>query len=268
MPDIYASITDADPELQRRLADVIELRFADPQHQSMLRAYVSEIAFPQEARVLEIGCGTGAVARTLAQWPNVLSVTGIDPSAVFLGRARQLASGIPNVSFEEGDARDLPHGAHTYDVVIAHTTLCHVPEPHLALQEALRVLRPGGCLAIFDGDYATATVATGSHDPLESCVRAFRESFVHDAWLVRRLPRLLEDQGFQTQLLRSHGYVETQQGGYLLTWVDRGADVLWQAGTITRGHSDALKAEARRRSDARSWFGHIAFASILARKPE
>jgi cyclopropane fatty-acyl-phospholipid synthase-like methyltransferase len=68
MPDIYATITEADPEVLQRLADVIELRFADPQHQRMLRAYLSEIAFPPGARVLEIGCGTGAVVRTLAEW--------------------------------------------------------------------------------------------------------------------------------------------------------------------------------------------------------
>jgi len=198
----------------------------------------------------------------------VLSVTGIDPSSVFLGRARELASGIPNVFFEEGDARDLQYEANTYDVVVAHTTLCHVPQPERALQEALRVLRPGGCLAVFDGDYATATVATGSNDPLESCVRAFRESFVHDAWLVRRLPRMLEDQGFRSQRQRSHGYVEAPQAGYMLTWVDRGADVLAQAEMITAELSDALKTEAKRRSDSKSWFGHIAFASVLARKPE
>jgi SAM-dependent methyltransferase len=172
------------------------------------------------------------------------------------------------VVFEEGDARHLHYDANTYDVVIVHTTLCHVPQPEKALQEAFRVLRTGGCMAVFDGDYATATVATGSHDPLESCVRAFRESFVNDAWLVRRLPRLLEYQGFRTQPLRSHGYVETPRAGYMLTWVDRGADVLSQAGLITQEHSKALKAEARRRSETMSWFGHIAFASILARKPE
>lgn len=267
MADVYATIADADAELQRRLADVIELRFADHQHQSMLRAYLSEISLPRGARVLEVGCGTGAVARTLATWPGVSAVTGVDPSPVFLARARELAAGLTNVVFDEGDARHLRYDANSYDVVIAHTTLCHIPRPERVLEEVFRVLRAGGALAVFDGDYATATVAMGSNDPLESCVRAFRESFVHDPWLVRRLPHLLADQGFRAEPLRSHGYVETPHAGYMLTWVDRGAEVLVQGGVISREHADALKAEARRRSETSSWFGHIAFASVLARKP-
>ena len=59
MPDVYATISEADLKMQERLADVIELRFADPRQQAMLRAYLSEIEFPRDARVPEIGCGTG-----------------------------------------------------------------------------------------------------------------------------------------------------------------------------------------------------------------
>ena len=44
-----------------------------------------------------------------------------------------------------------------FDVLVFHTVLCHVPEPEVAIGEAHRVLRAQGCLAVFDGDYATAT---------------------------------------------------------------------------------------------------------------
>ena len=49
----------------------VKLGFADPRQQAMLRAYLSEIEFPQDAIVLEVGCGAGAVTHTLAQWPGV-----------------------------------------------------------------------------------------------------------------------------------------------------------------------------------------------------
>jgi hypothetical protein len=52
----------------------------------------------------------------------------------------------------------------------------------------------------------------------------------------------------------------------MLTWIERGADVLWQEGGIGKETAEALKAEARQRSTMKAWFGHIAFASLLSRK--
>jgi SAM-dependent methyltransferase len=267
MPDVYATITEVEPEIQERLVDVLEMRAGDPRQCAMWHAYLSEIAFPPEARVLEIGCGTGAVSRTLVQWPGVGQVIGVDPSAVFIAKARSLSQSFPNLSFEEGDGRVLAFDANAFDVVVVHQTLSHVPQPEQLIAEAFRVLRPSGWLAVFDGDYATATVATGERDPLEVCVGAFRENFVHNPWLVRHLPQLIQAGGFELRPVQSHGYVEAPEGSYMLTWIDRGAEVLLRAGRISEETADALKAEASRRSAARAWFGHIAFASLLGRKP-
>jgi ubiquinone/menaquinone biosynthesis C-methylase UbiE len=267
MTDVYSRISEIEPEIQDRLADVIEMRAADPRHKAMLQAYLSEIDFAPGSKVLEIGCGTGAVTRELARRPGVARAVGVDPSAVFIARARSLSQSIANASFERADGRTLPFDADAYDAVVVHTTLSHVPQPERLLAEAFRVLAPRGWLAVFDGDYATATVATGTRDPLDACVDAFRENFVHDAWLVRRLPQLLRATGFEPAPMRCHGYVEAPEGAYMLTWVERGADVLVQTGRISPETADALKAEAMRRSACQTWFGHIAFASVLSRKP-
>jgi len=266
MPDIYAAITELDRETQGRLAELIEARAADPRQRAMLEAYLTELEFPPAAHVLEIGCGTGAVTRALARWPGVARAVGVDPSEVFLAKARSLASDLPQLSFLQGDGRRLPLDAGTFDVVVLHTTLCHIPAPESLLAEARRVLRTGGWLAVFEADYATATVALGDHDPLEGCIHAFRENYVHDPWLVRRLPRLLDAAGFEPRPMRSHGYVEAAVAGYMLTCIARGADVLLQAGRIGSDSARALEAEAQRRSQAGTWFGHIAYASLLARK--
>jgi hypothetical protein len=110
-------------------------------------------------------------------------------------------------------------------------------------------------------------VALTEHDPLEACVHSFRKNYVHDPWIVRRLPQLLKSSGFEVRPMRSHGYVEAPVPGYMLTWIDRGADGMVQAGGIGKEAASALKAEARRRIEAQAWFGHIAFASVLSRKP-
>jgi ubiquinone/menaquinone biosynthesis C-methylase UbiE len=167
----------------------------------------------------------------------------------------------------EGDARALELKGQSVDVVVFHTTLCHVPGPHLALAEAARVLRPGGWLTVFDGDYATTTVALHPSDPLEACAAAFVEFSVNDPWLVRRLPALLEQAGFEPVRMRCYGYVETRDARYTPTIVDRGADALVAAGRIGEETATALKAEARRRIAEGRFFGHVAYASLVARLP-
>jgi arsenite methyltransferase len=267
MPDVYATITQADRSVQESLADIIELRAADPRYQAMVRNYLSAIAFAPGTRALEIGCGTGWVTRTLAQWPHVAYAVGVDTSVVFIERARQLAAGLPNIEFEVADGRELGLNSESFDAVVIHTTMSHVPQPERLVEQAFRVLRPGGWFAVFDGDYSTATVAKNEFDPLQVCVAAFRTNFVNDSWLVRRLPQLVSSGGFEIVAMNSHGYVEAPTGAYMLTWIDRGADVLAQSDCITVETSKALKNEARRRSDESKWFGHIAFASLISRKP-
>jgi ubiquinone/menaquinone biosynthesis C-methylase UbiE len=245
----------------------LELRAADPQLRAMLATYLADAALPRGARVLEVGCGTGAVTRTIATWPGVAAAVGVDPSPVFVARARDLARDLPSVTFETADGRALPFADASFDAVVFHTTLCHVPEPRSMLDEAVRVLRPDGCVAVFEGDYATATLARTAGDRLEACADAFREHFVHDPWLARRLPALARAAGLDVESVRSHGYVEILAPGFMLaSWVDMGADALVASGRADANTAAGLKAEARRRVGSGEHFGHIAYLSLVARK--
>jgi ubiquinone/menaquinone biosynthesis C-methylase UbiE len=265
MPDPYASIASADAALQARLAAVLELRAAEPQQRAMLDAYLSEVPLPDSAIVLDAGCGTGAVARALAQRPNVRAVVGLDPSPVFVEKAREYAKETSRLSFLVGDARAIEYPDASFDLVVFHTVLCHIPSPERALEEARRVLRPGGWLAIFDGDYTTASVAIGAFDPLQSTVDAMIANFVHNPWLTRRLEKTLETMGFAVGSVRSHGYLQTKEPAYMLTLVDRGADLMVKDGSIGTTEAESLRAEARRRVGSGEFFGHISFLSVIAR---
>ncbi|HIJ82395.1 MAG TPA: methyltransferase domain-containing protein [Desulfuromonadales bacterium] len=266
MGDVYSTITAADLEVLERLADVLERRGSDPQQREMLRTYLDDIGFADTGDVLDAGCGTGAVSRELARRLANWRVIGLDPSAVFLATARKLSANHTNLKYVEGDCRSLPFDSGSFDAVIFHTTLSHVPRPEEAMQEAFRVLNSGGILAIFDGNYTTTTLANGDFDPLQACADAAMAALVHDRWLIQRLPALVREAGFTIVKQRSLGIVETNEPDYMLSIADRGADVLAADGRISVELAQALKDEARRRVRSGCFFGSIAYGSLVVRK--
>ena len=159
---------------------MLETRAAEPAQRALRESYFADIPFPDRARVLELGCGTGAVARHLAELANVAEVIGIDPSPLLLEHARRLGDDISGLSFQEADARQLPFDNEQFDVVVAHTVLSHIPEPEKAFAEAHRVLKRGGWMAVFDCDFSTASVAVGDNDPLQTAIESWKANVVHD----------------------------------------------------------------------------------------
>ena len=70
----------------------MELRAAEPRQREILETYLAWIDWPENARVLEVGCGTGAITRVLARRPGISAIVGVDPSPVFLAKARELSA--------------------------------------------------------------------------------------------------------------------------------------------------------------------------------
>src|SRR5215204_1246427 len=105
MRDVWSAVTELDIGMQERLADVLETRGADPQQQAMRRTFLADIPFPANAKVLEVGCGTGVLTRALARMPDVNVVIGVDPAPSLLERARALSSDQPALTFQVADGR-------------------------------------------------------------------------------------------------------------------------------------------------------------------
>lgn len=99
--------------------------------------------------VLELGVGTG---RSLAAYPaSVSSVTGIDPDEAMLGRAaRRAGESGASVRLQPAAAEILPFSDGSFDAVTAFLTLCTVWDQGVALDEARRVLVPGGELRLLE----------------------------------------------------------------------------------------------------------------------
>jgi SAM-dependent methyltransferase len=109
-------------------------------------------------RLLDVGCGPGSITRGLAERVAPGEVVGLDLSRDTLEAARQEAAarGIGNVSFQAGSVYELPFPDASFDVAYAHQVFQHLRERAAALREMLRVVRPGGLVAVRDVDWGTA----------------------------------------------------------------------------------------------------------------
>ena len=157
-------ITD---KLEDPLLDVmisrLEVRGKHWFFQKVLREYLDAIAVDSAETVLDLGCGTGVAARMIARRADFPGrVTGIDLSPYLVEAARRLANeeGLgKRLEFYSGDTRDLDITDGKFDAVVAHTLVSHVQDALTVLKEAGRVVKPGGLIAVFDGDYASMTFA-------------------------------------------------------------------------------------------------------------
>ena len=130
-----------------------QLRFDDlffPQYEKLF-----DLNKNAPLKILEIGCGPGALAQALHRWYPNAQITAIDRDSNFISFAKE---NCPGIEFREGDATALPFAADTFDVTISNTVQEHV-EPAAFWGEQLRVLKKGGvclCLSTRKGIYCTA----------------------------------------------------------------------------------------------------------------
>jgi len=106
-------------------------------------------------KALEIGCGTGFFLLNLKQ-AGVLDeahVTDLSPGMVSAAIRNGAALGF-DVDGRVADAESIPYDDATFDLVVGHAVLHHIPDVELALREVLRVLKPGGRF-VFAGEPTT-----------------------------------------------------------------------------------------------------------------
>jgi SAM-dependent methyltransferase len=101
--------------------------------------------------VLDVGSGTGALSLAVSAITSA-RVTGIERSAAYVRYAQEHAEN-ERVRFEVGDAMALPFADNTFDRALSMLVLNFVPEPAVALDQMIRVTRPGGVVAAAVWDY-------------------------------------------------------------------------------------------------------------------
>ena len=244
MPDVYATITDADVDAAgaaRGRAGAARRRPAAARRCS--RSTPRRSTCPDGAEVLEVGCGTGAISRFL---DGAAAASRTSPASTrrryFVERARELAGDLP------ADVRDRRRARRWSSRTRASTRSSSTRRCATCRSASARSPRPTACcgpaarLAVFDGDYATMTFALDGRRPAAELrrggarhARARPVADAADRAAARARP------ASPAAGCAGHAYTSTGGTDYFLALVDRGADALAARGTVG--------APARRRAE-------------------
>jgi SAM-dependent methyltransferase len=217
---------------------------------------------------LDLGCGTGVVARALASRKDFIGkIVGIDYSNKLIETANRLSNeeGIASrVEFRVGDSTSLDEEDEIYDVVILHTLVSHVPDPLATISEAGRVAKVGGTIAIFDGDYASVTFATGDHKDDAEMVQAMLSAVVANPYVMRELPSIIREVGLEISDFIPNILAEAGAGAFFSGFADAYVPMAVKAGIISHERSEDWLNAYRDAASKDSAFASCNYFTYLA----
>lgn len=191
-------------------------------------AAIRERLGPAPRRVLELACGTGEVTRLLLSLGH--EVTALDFSEAMLAVARRKHAGAKGLRFLLADAENPMEPDESYDAIVCRHLVWTLTTPEAAFAEWHRMLKPGGTLLFFDGDWAEPTRLGRLASRAIAVVDRFIGTDPHydgamgerHASIMQRLPfgggltaervlPLLEVAGFADMTIGSHGPIAAAQ---------------------------------------------------------
>ncbi len=253
-----------DPAARSRIFEMLEGRGADAAQVS-LRARFYELArVTPGQRILDVGCGTGVDTRALARLASPGgSVLGVDPSQSLIEEARRTTPSELGVRYERGEGEKLPALDGAFDLAVAITTLSHVADPAPVVHEMVRVVRPGGRVALFDHDMGTFVVDAADRAVTRLIFDLYtREVSGMDAG--RRLTGLLKGAGLGAVEIEALPLVDTEFSSYFQWVIERYPSRAVDDGALSAEAADAWRADVRARAAAGRFFGSVVYFAAAA----
>jgi ubiquinone/menaquinone biosynthesis C-methylase UbiE len=198
------------------------------------------LGLPQEATVVDVGCGAARAVAELAEYAAHAIGVDLDPAMLAAARRR-----FPGIDVRAADATELPLGdaqAHGYRADKVYHVL---PDPHAALAEARRVLLPGGRIALLGQDWDTLVIDSDQPELTRRIVHARADTIPHPR-IARAYRNLLLDGGFHDVDIEVHTLVFTDPA--MLPVPVGHATAARQAGAITGDEADNWISEQTRRA--------------------
>jgi len=263
--DVYGRTHELDAKSIDTIAARLEARRGSAKYIGMLQEYLA-IDLAAAKNILVLGCGTGVEVREVLRGPDFRGrVTAIDISADLVERGKGLAEqeGVADrIDWLVGDAQELRLSDGAFDLVLAHTLVSHVPDPKRVVEQAARVVRPGGTVVMFDGDYATMTF--GVDREMDERIIS---GIIANPRVMRAMPRLLREVGLK--LVDSRGWMLTEIGraDFFLGTLQSLPVLLRKAGVATPGEVQAFVGRQLRASEDGTFFAGYNFYAMIAERP-
>lgn len=268
--DPHRFVNELDEPALEHLVARLESRARDGVFTRLLDNYVARLDLSSSGRVLEVGCGTGAVLRSIARRGGFTGrALGVDQCGHFIAAANGFARDEhvhDRVAFRVGDAHRLAFPDATFDVVIAHTLISHVTAPLAVLGEMARVVRPGGCVVVFDGDYASLTYAYPDHDFGRLVDEALTNATFNNPRIMRDLPRLLPELGLKLTDAWGDAVVEIGQASYFKSFAETYVPYVKRAGLLPECAMEVWHSKQREAMENGTFFAACNYYTYMARR--
>jgi SAM-dependent methyltransferase len=206
------------------------------------------------ARVADVGCGTGTVARWMAQRiGSAGSVDGIDisPEQIDVAASTPDPPGAAPIRYHVGSAYEPPLPEHAFDIVFCRLVLCHLQDPARAVAQMTRLLNEGGRLVLVDLDLRTPftmPACTFYDSIINEAVFPIGAKLGVDYAVGVRLHELMLDAGLSTDFITADQPI-VREGPEKHLWERTWAAALprgVETGVLTSEQGDALISGAER----------------------
>jgi ubiquinone/menaquinone biosynthesis C-methylase UbiE len=269
--DPYNRTDQLDKAAVTTMAARLEERGQDPTFLQMIDDYLARMDVKSLSMVLDVGCGTGVVARRLAHCPAFNGmIVGIDrsPDLIELARKQAVTDEVSrSIEFRVGDAASLNTFNGKFDAAIAHTLISHVDDPLAVIINIRDCVRPGGLIAIFDGDYASWICAGANPEAGRQLADAVIAKMTNPN-VIREFPWLARKAGLQ--LVATNGYVLSEIGAssFFASAIATFPKLLPLSGIVDGPTAQRLVDIQRQNMADQTFFGAVNFYWYLLRRPK
>jgi SAM-dependent methyltransferase len=187
-------------------------------------------AVAADQRVLDVGCGPGALTSELVKRVGPAAVSAVDPSEPFVEAARERH---PGVTVQRASAEQLPFGDQAFDAALAQLVVHFMAHPVVGLREMARVTREGGVVAACVWDLAGGTA------PLSPFWEAAREL---DPDVADESQLAGAREGHLAKLLRAAGLHDVEDGALSFDLEHETFEDWWEPFTLGVGPAGAHTA--------------------------